>query len=113
MERSRTALAARRFALEADLLLSRRGRRYIADVKFGRLAAALDHGPTRRQLLEYALAYDVEGVLLVDMGSERIHEVKFGVLDRTMAPRFGWSSALAAAGIGAVVTLAAVSCLRF
>lgn len=58
-----------RFALRADFLVRRRrdGRLFVAEVKTGELAPRLQHGPTRRQLLEYSLAYrqEVSGVLLV------------------------------------------------
>ena len=35
------------------------------------------HAATRRQLMEYAIAYDVDGVLLVDMESEKVRRVAF------------------------------------
>lgn len=58
-----------RFTLRADYLVQRRsdGRLLLAEVKTGAVAPRLEHGPTRRQLLEYALAYgdQVAGVLLV------------------------------------------------
>src|SRR5437870_3304406 len=58
-----------RFLLRADYLVQRRsdGRLLLAEVKTGAVAPRLEHGPTRRQLLEYALAYgdQVGGVLLV------------------------------------------------
>lgn len=68
---------ARTVELRADLVVARRGRRLIAEVKTGRLAPRLDHPATRRQLLEYRLAFGVDGVLLVDMEHGRVHEVRF------------------------------------
>jgi hypothetical protein len=62
--------------LRADLLVSRAGRRFIAEVKTGS-AANLATPATRRQLLEYSIAYDVDGVLLVDVERDRIHEVRY------------------------------------
>ena len=59
------------FGLRADYLVAREGRRYIAEVKTGRLAPRLSHGPTRRQLLEYSAAFDVHGVILVDADVQR------------------------------------------
>ena len=61
----------------ADLLV-RRGREHlIAEVK-GRGPATDPRNPsTRRQLLEYVLAFDVDGALLVDMASGEIHRVEF------------------------------------
>jgi hypothetical protein len=54
------------FDLRADYLVTDGNRRYIAEVKTGQRATRLSHGATRRQLLEYWAAFDVEGVLLVD-----------------------------------------------
>jgi hypothetical protein len=64
------------FGLRADYLVARQGRRYIAEVKTGRLAPRLSHGPTRRQLLEYSAAFDVHGVILVDADVQTITHVE-------------------------------------
>ncbi len=64
--------------LRADLLVVRDGRRYVAEVKTGRLAPRLDHAPTRRQLLEYRMAFGVDGVLLVDAESNKVVVVELG-----------------------------------
>jgi hypothetical protein len=64
------------FGLRADYLVAREGRRYIAEVKTGRLAPRLSHGPTRRQLLEYSAAFDVHGVILVDADAETLTHVE-------------------------------------
>jgi len=61
----------------ADLLVSRDGLRYVAEVKTGARASDPRHPATRRQLLEYRLAFPVDGVLLVDMESERVLHVDF------------------------------------
>ncbi len=66
--------------LRADYLVERGDRRFVADVKTGPRATRITTAATRRQLLEYRVAYDVSGVLLVDMDNERIHEVGFGRL---------------------------------
>jgi len=63
--------------LRADLLVERRGRRYVAEVKTGISAPLLTNAATRRQLLEYCVAYDVESVLLVDVEEERVREISF------------------------------------
>jgi hypothetical protein len=63
--------------LRADYVVARRGVRYVAEVKSGRVAPSLAHGPTRRQLLEYRLAFDVGGVLLVDAEADCVHAVVF------------------------------------
>ena len=70
------------FGLRADFLVARAGRRYIAEVKTGRLAPRLSHGPTRRQLLEYGAAFDVHGVILVDADAETITHVEINFFGR-------------------------------
>gem|GEM_PF-561912 len=90
-------------ALRADFLLERDGRRYVAEVKTGRLAPRLETSATRRQLLEYRVAFDVDGVLLVDVDAGRVHSLEFpshapGGSDE---PRVGWLLWLAlGAGLG-------------
>lgn len=64
------------FGLRADYLVARNGRRYIAEVKTGRVASRLSHGATRRQLLEYGAAFDVHGVILVDADAQTIVHVE-------------------------------------
>jgi len=68
---------SRQVALSADLLVERQGRRLIAEVKTGPKAARFEHADTRRQLLEYQLAFGGDAVLLVDPERETIQEVRF------------------------------------
>ncbi|WP_437732165.1 hypothetical protein [Sorangium sp. So ce1335] len=63
--------------LRADYLVAYGRRRYVAEVKTGRLAPRIDTPATRRQLLEYRLAFDVDGVLLVDAEARRVRSVVF------------------------------------
>jgi hypothetical protein len=63
--------------VRADYIVERRGRRFVAEVKSGTLAPSLETAATRRQLLEYAIAFPVEGVLLVDAEAGLVHEVAF------------------------------------
>jgi hypothetical protein len=67
--------------LRADYLVRRGSERYVAEVKTGRVAPCLSTAATRRQLLEYRLAYAADGVLLVDMEHKCIHEVEFPMLE--------------------------------
>ncbi|HMI88085.1 MAG TPA: hypothetical protein VK550_28570 [Polyangiaceae bacterium] len=79
--------------LRADYLVSRDGVRYVAEVKTGAYAPHLRTPATRRQLLEYRMAFEVDGVLLVDAEQERIHVVRFPFFERAAAEpalRFGW-----------------------
>jgi len=67
----------RAVALRADFLVTRRGRRYVAEVKTGEEAPHIAAPATRRQLLEYRCAFAVDGVLLVDAEAARVHAVEF------------------------------------
>ncbi|MDP9001298.1 MAG: hypothetical protein M3O46_14445 [Myxococcota bacterium] len=75
------------FGLRADYLVACNGRRYIAEVKTGRMAPRLSHGATRRQLLEYRAAFDVHGVILVDADAETVVHIEMdmftGVVPRS------------------------------
>lgn len=64
-------------ASRADLLVARRGRVYVADVKTGAESPDPRLPATRRQLLEYLLAFDADGALVVDMVSGEVVEVAF------------------------------------
>jgi len=63
--------------VRVDLLVERRrdGARFAAEVKTGEKAPNPARSATRRQLLEYRMAYDVQGVLLVDMEAGTVHQV--------------------------------------
>ena len=63
--------------LRADLLVEKGAKQYVVEVKTGSVAPNIRTPATRRQLLEYSLAYDVDGVLLVDMEKRRIHRIGF------------------------------------
>ena len=63
--------------LRADFLVEHGGRRFVAEVKTGRFAPRVDTSATRRQLLEYRVAFDVAGVLLVDVDAGVVHAVEF------------------------------------
>lgn len=66
----------------ADLLVEGDSGRYVAEVKTGARAIDPTNPATRRQLLEYRLAFPVDGVLLVDMEERRVVAVDFD-LDHT------------------------------
>ncbi len=63
--------------VRVDFLVSRAGKIYAAEAKGGATAADPTYAPTRRQLLEYAVTFDVDGVLLVDATRGRIHAIDF------------------------------------
>jgi hypothetical protein len=63
--------------LYADHLVERDGLRYLAEVKTGERAPHIETASTRRQLLEYRFAFDVDGLLLVDMERGVVRRVEF------------------------------------
>ncbi len=65
------------FEVRIDLLVSRRGKRYVAEVKTGERAPDPCHPPTRRQLLEYAMVFDAAEVLLVDVPAGEVRAIRF------------------------------------
>ena len=96
--------------VRADLLVSRSGRQYIAEVKTGNKAPEIRTAATRRQLLEYLHAYPVDGVLLVDMAEKRVHELDFGTVAReTRRPLSQLAVAFALGSIGGIILVLALS----
>ncbi|MFW6057241.1 MAG: hypothetical protein ACOC9W_00155 [Persicimonas sp.] len=67
--------------IRADHLVESAGRRYIAEVKTGAQAPQITNSATRRQLLEYRCAYEVDGILLVDMQRLEIRVVEFDLAE--------------------------------
>lgn len=67
----------RGFVVRADAIVRRGRRTYVAELKGGADVSRITHRETRRQLLEYAAVFDVDGVLLVDGKRRRIHRVTF------------------------------------
>jgi hypothetical protein len=63
--------------LRADYLVAARGERLVAEVKTGEEAPSIQTAATRRQLLEYSIAFGVDGVLLVCPERGAIHRVEF------------------------------------
>lgn len=63
--------------VRADLLVRRGGRTFVAEVKTGNRAPDPGHPPTRRQLLEYALVFGSDKVLLVDAQAGELRAVAF------------------------------------
>jgi Holliday junction resolvase len=71
--------------LQADFLVTRGGQRFVAEVKTGRHAPRFQTPETRRQLLEYQLAFGVDSVLLVEVESAVLREVRFPLAERPAA----------------------------
>jgi hypothetical protein len=77
--------------LRADYLVGDGGRRYVVEVKTGTFAPRIETAATRRQLLEYRVAYEVDGVLLVDADAGLVRRVEFPLpVAAPAGGRVGW-----------------------
>lgn len=63
--------------LRADYLVEAGGEMFVAEVKTGDEAPRMSTAATRRQLLEYHVAFDVDGVLLVCPELGTIQRIEF------------------------------------
>jgi hypothetical protein len=96
--------------LRCDALVAHGDRRLVAEIKTGERAPALATAATRRQLLEYAVAYRADGVVLVDAEAGAVREVDFALAAPPPAPApVAWF--VAGLALGAVVTTALVLAL--
>lgn len=93
--------------LRADFVVSLDDRRYVAEVKTGRQAPRLDTPATRRQLLEYRIAFDVSGVLLVDAEQETVRAVTFPLppAEVPVASKLAWLAGGVALGLAVATAL--------
>lgn len=97
----------REVTVRADFLVERGGSRYVAEVKTGAKVTDPYHRDTRRQLLEYRVLYAADGVVLVDMESERVRLVTWPALEGRLPARPGQARAsLVALGVGFALGLA-------
>lgn len=65
--------------VRADYLVEADGEMLVAEVKTGDEAPRLSTAATRRQLLEYHVAFEADGVLLVCPERDAIHRVGFPI----------------------------------
>jgi hypothetical protein len=93
-------------AVRADYLVERAGLRYVAEVKTGEAAPRIQSSATRRQLLEYRVAFEVDGALLVDVEAQRAQLVRFPFEPRREEPRPTARWALLFTAVVLVVVLA-------
>jgi Holliday junction resolvase-like predicted endonuclease len=63
--------------LRADFIVKKEGKVLLVEVKGGEESAKATVRGTRRQLLEYTLAFRIDGILLLDAARTRIIEVEF------------------------------------
>lgn len=79
--------APQRTELRADYLVEAHGELLVAEVKTGDAAPSLATAATRRQLLEYHVAFAVDGVLLVCPERAAIHRIEFPLDALARPPR--------------------------
>jgi len=66
-----------RYLVRIDYLARKRGKIYVVEVKSGEKIPYITNRETRRQMLEYYLAYQPSGIILLNMKTKTISEVKF------------------------------------
>jgi len=66
-----------RYLVRIDYLVRKRGKVYVVEVKSGEKIPYITNRETRRQMLEYYLAYQPNGIILLNMKNKSISEVKF------------------------------------
>jgi hypothetical protein len=80
--------------VRADYVVALEGKRYVAEVKTGTFAPRIETSATRRQLLEYSVAFDVDGILLVDADAGHVRLVEIPAEGRRepsgLGARFSW-----------------------
>jgi hypothetical protein len=93
--------------VRADYLVEKGGARFVAEVKTGQVAPRIETTATRRQLLEYRVAFDVDGVLLVDAEAGRIRAITFPRLEPVEARQrpSGWPLVLVAVAVMVAVAV--------
>lgn len=63
-------------SLSADMVVEYKGEKMLAEVKTGK-AVKIEEPATRRQLLEYQLAFGVDTLLLIDMEAKELRKISF------------------------------------
>ena len=82
-----------------DRLVKKNGKSYLVEVKTGAQANPKS-AKTRRQMLEYYLYGDVDGVLYFDGDTGRLQSVVFPTPIRVRAPTWVWPTVLITSGLG-------------
>ena len=66
-----------KYFIRPDVVVKKKGKLFLVEVKYGDVATNPLYKDTRRQLLEYDLFSNTYGLLLVDMNSEKVHNISF------------------------------------
>lgn len=84
----------------ADYIVEKEGVEYLVEVKAGETAPDPAYPPTRRQMLEYALAFGNRNLILLDMEAEEMHRIEFPSLEpRGASLPWRWLAGAFAAGL--------------
>ena len=78
------------YQLRVDFIVGKGRLTYAVEVKTGKQAPDPMHRATRRQLLEYCMGLDVDGLYLLDMESPRLLRIRFPGLVRGGRPGWIW-----------------------
>ncbi|AEG61277.1 hypothetical protein [Desulforamulus ruminis] len=65
--------------IQADLIVQKGKEVFVVDVKTGQVAQQPNSPEIRRQLLEYYLVYQTDGVLVLDMDQKKLYRMEFQV----------------------------------
>ncbi len=63
--------------IKPDYIVSRKGKKYIVEVKSGKSAISIANSSTRRQILEYDFVIENDGIFLLDMEHEKLQSIRF------------------------------------
>lgn len=74
--------------LMADFVVKKGGKTYIVEVKTGKQPPRPTSADTRRELLEYFLAYRPYGILVVDLQKKTMHTIAFSITGENEKRRF-------------------------
>lgn len=70
--------------INIDYLVERQGEVFVVEVKSGKSAISIKNRGTRRQLLEYAVAIECDGLYLLDMENKDLKLIEFTFPNRTI-----------------------------
>jgi len=93
--------------VRADLLVEKGGQTYVVEVKTGRTAPDPTSSATRRQLLDYSLVFDCDGLILADMQRGKLRHIRFRPGGRRRATTRHWPTLAAGILIGLLAGIAA------
>lgn len=65
--------------IQADLIVQKGKATYVVDVKTGEVAKKPASPDNRRQLLEYFLVYQPDGVIVLDMNEQKLYHLEFEI----------------------------------